>query len=115
MADLQGVIDLHVHAGPDVQPRKLDAVALARAARAAGMRALLLKSHHTITADVATITEVVVGGIQGGSHHPGRAASESETAGARSHRVTGVVWCDIKQSAVSDRPTDRFIRLKADR
>lgn len=26
MADLQGVIDLHVHAGPDVRPRKLDAV-----------------------------------------------------------------------------------------
>lgn len=64
MADLSGVIDLHVHAGPDVRPRKLDAVALARAARAAGMRALLLKSHHTITADLATIVESVVGGIR---------------------------------------------------
>ncbi len=26
MTDLTGVIDLHVHAGPDVRPRKLDAV-----------------------------------------------------------------------------------------
>lgn len=64
MTDLTGVIDLHVHAGPDVRARKLDAVALARAAKAAGMRALLLKSHHTITADVAQLVESVVGGIR---------------------------------------------------
>jgi hypothetical protein len=64
MADLSGVIDLHVHAGPDVRPRKMDAVALARVARAAGMRALLLKSHVTITADVAQVVEGVVGGIR---------------------------------------------------
>jgi hypothetical protein len=64
MVDLEGVIDLHVHAGPDVRPRKLDAVALARAAKAAGMRALLLKSHHTITADLAQVVEGVVGGIR---------------------------------------------------
>lgn len=64
MSDLEGVIDLHVHAGPDVRPRKLDAVALARAAKAAGMRALLLKSHHTITADLAQVVEGVVGGIR---------------------------------------------------
>jgi len=63
-ADLNGVIDLHVHAGPDVRPRKMDAVALARAAKAAGMRAVLLKSHHTITADLAQIVEEVVGGIR---------------------------------------------------
>jgi len=28
-----GVIDLHVHAGPDVRPRKMDAVTLARTAK----------------------------------------------------------------------------------
>lgn len=64
MADLTGAIDLHVHAGPDVRPRKLDAVALARSAKAAGMRAVLLKSHHTITADLAQVVEGVVGGIR---------------------------------------------------
>jgi hypothetical protein len=64
MTDLTGVIDLHVHAGPDVRPRKLDAVALARVAKGAGMRALLLKSHHTITADLAQVVENVVGGIR---------------------------------------------------
>ena len=39
--DLRGVIELHVYAGPDVRPRKMDALTLARAAKAAGMRALL--------------------------------------------------------------------------
>ena len=63
-ADLNGVIDLHLHAGPDVRPRKMDAVALARTARAAGMRALLLKSHHTITADLAQVIDGVVGDIR---------------------------------------------------
>ena len=62
--DLRGVIELHVHAGPDVRPRKMDALTLVRTARAAGMRALLLKSHDTITADLAQIVEAAVGGIR---------------------------------------------------
>ena len=62
--DLRGVIELHVHAGPDVRPRKMDALTLVRAAKAAGIRALLLKSHDTITADLAQIVEAAVGGIR---------------------------------------------------
>ncbi len=49
MPDLSGVIDLHVHAGPDVRERKMSATALVEKARAAGMRGLLLKNHHTAT------------------------------------------------------------------
>jgi hypothetical protein len=62
--DLEGVIELHVHAGPDVRPRKMDALTLARTAKAAGMRALLIKSHDTITADLAQVVESAVGGIR---------------------------------------------------
>jgi hypothetical protein len=62
--DLTGCIDLHLHSGPDVRPRMLDDIDLARAAKAAGYRAILLKSHHTVTADRATIAEKVVGGIR---------------------------------------------------
>ena len=62
--DLRGVIELHVHAGPDVRPRKMDALTLARTAKAAGMRAILLKSHDTITADLAQIVESAVGDIR---------------------------------------------------
>lgn len=61
---LAGVIDLHIHTAPDVQPRRLDDLALAREAAAAGMRAVLLKSHHTLTADRATLAESQVEGIR---------------------------------------------------
>ncbi len=53
--DLTGFIDLHVHSAPDNVPRRLDDFQLARAAAAAGMRGLLLKSHCTLTADRATL------------------------------------------------------------
>lgn len=53
--DITGAIDLHVHSAPDVYARSVDDVQLARGAQAAGMRGLLLKSHHTLTADRATL------------------------------------------------------------
>lgn len=57
MTDLTGAIDLHVHSAPDVYPRSLDDLGVARAAEAAGMRAILLKSHHTLTADRAALVD----------------------------------------------------------
>jgi hypothetical protein len=62
--ELTGVIDLHVHAGPDVRPRKLDALELARAAREAGMRALLFKNHHAPTVIAARLLEQSVPGLR---------------------------------------------------
>jgi hypothetical protein len=62
--DATGLIDAHVHSAPDVRPRKLDDIGVARAAAAAGMRAVLIKSHVTITADRASIAESVVPGIR---------------------------------------------------
>ena len=59
---MRAPIDLHVHCAPDVRPRKMTALELARAARAAGMRALLLKNHETSTVPLAaTVGEVVEG------------------------------------------------------
>jgi len=46
---LQGAYDLHVHATPDVVPRRQDLAELARAAARAGMAGILLKSHVTPT------------------------------------------------------------------
>ena len=46
---LQGAIDTHVHSSPDVIPRKLDDIELVEQARAAGMRAVVLKCHHGCT------------------------------------------------------------------
>jgi hypothetical protein len=50
---LQGAIDLHVHAAPDLAPRRLDDVALARHAQEMGLRAVLIKSHFESTASRA--------------------------------------------------------------
>lgn len=55
---------MHVHTAPDVLPRAVDDVELARAAAEAGMAAVLIKSHHTLTADRAAVAEGMVGGVR---------------------------------------------------
>lgn len=52
-----GIVDTHVHTAPDVVPRKMDDVDLVQAAHDAEYRAVVLKSHHTITAARATIAQ----------------------------------------------------------
>jgi hypothetical protein len=61
---LEGVVDLHIHAAPDIRPRLMDDIEVAREAAKAGMRAVLVKSHHTLTADRAAIAEKHVGGVR---------------------------------------------------
>lgn len=52
-----GIVDTHVHTAPDVVPRSLTDSQMAREADAAGYRAVVLKSHHTVTAARATLAE----------------------------------------------------------
>ncbi len=60
---LQGAVDLHVHSGPGMIPRKLDHCEATRQCLAAGIRALVLKDHHAMTAVAADfINEYVVKG-----------------------------------------------------
>jgi hypothetical protein len=54
---LVGAIDTHLHTAPDVVPRRLDDGEAARQAADAGMRAIVLKSHHTATGDRAQLAE----------------------------------------------------------
>jgi len=58
--EITGVIDLHVHAGPDLRPRKQSALALAQAARAAGWRGFLFKNHHAPTVIAAGLLQEAV-------------------------------------------------------
>ena len=60
---LEGAIDMHAHAAPDGTPRKLDALELARTAKAAGMRAIVIKNHYEPTASLAFVVRKVVPGI----------------------------------------------------
>lgn len=50
---LRGAIDVHVHSAPDVIERKANDITLVEQARAAGMRALVLKSHTFSTCERA--------------------------------------------------------------
>jgi hypothetical protein len=56
------IVDTHVHTAPDVVPRRLTDLELAREATDAGHRALVLKNHHSITAPRATLVNEALGG-----------------------------------------------------
>ena len=60
---LAGGIDIHVHSSPDSTPRSIDAIDLARMAKARGMRALVLKSHYEPTASLAYMVRKIVPGL----------------------------------------------------
>lgn len=62
--DLAGFIDPHVHSAPDLVPRLLDDVALAKQTLEAGLYGVLLKCHCALTADRATLAAGVVPGIR---------------------------------------------------
>ena len=61
---LRGAIDTHIHAAPDIVPRLLNDFDLAAAASAAGMAAIVLKSHHMLTADRAQIAQNAFPGVK---------------------------------------------------
>jgi len=61
---LDGAVDMHAHAAPDGTPRKLDALELASMAKAAGMRAIVIKNHYEPTASLAFLVRKVVPGIE---------------------------------------------------
>ena len=62
--NLTGVIDMHVHAGPDSRPRAMNDLEAARRARDAGLRAIVLKNHFTMTADRAALALEQVEGLE---------------------------------------------------
>src|SRR5205823_9786907 len=61
---LDGVIDLHVHADPDVDARSIDDADAAAAYAQAGARGVLLKNHYLVTADRAYIARTTSPGIE---------------------------------------------------
>ena len=63
-AQIDGMIDLHVHAAPDSDARSVDAIETARLARRNGMRGLLFKNHYTQTASLAYLVSQVVPDVE---------------------------------------------------
>ncbi|MFC2059430.1 DUF6282 family protein [Chloroflexota bacterium] len=52
---LKGAIDLHVHTSPDIFPRKYSDIKAAQKAKAAGLKAIVLRNHFEATAGRARI------------------------------------------------------------
>jgi hypothetical protein len=58
-----GAYDLHVHVGPDVVPRSVDDLTLAKRFAEVGMAGFVLKSHYVPTAERAAVVRAVVPGV----------------------------------------------------
>jgi hypothetical protein len=61
---LNGMVDIHIHSDPDSVPRSIDGIDVARQARAAGMRGVVLKNHFEPTASVAYLVRKEVPGVE---------------------------------------------------
>ena len=61
---LHGAFDTHVHIAPDVVPRKIDDISLARRFEQLGMAGFVLKSHYTSTAERASVVREAVPGVE---------------------------------------------------
>jgi hypothetical protein len=57
---VRGAFDLHVHVGPDVIPRRIDDLSLARRFRELGLAGFALKSHYVPTAERAAVVRAAV-------------------------------------------------------
>ena len=58
---LAGTVDIHIHTAPDIFPRCVTALSAAQAAQAAGMAAIVFKSHSTDTAARAEMVRDLTG------------------------------------------------------
>jgi predicted metal-dependent TIM-barrel fold hydrolase len=61
---LAGVIDFHVHSGPDSRPRSVSDLEVAQMTQRAGLRGIVLKNHFTMTADRAALAMAQVEGLE---------------------------------------------------
>jgi len=99
---LKGAYDLHIHCGPDVVPRSVTGLEMARRAAACGMAGFALKAHYGCTCqEAALINELVpechaVGTLTMNSSTGGISPMAVETAARLGARI---IWCPTFDSA----------------
>jgi hypothetical protein len=106
--DLSGVYDLHIHSAPDPVPRCVDDIEAAMQALGAGMGAILLKSHSTLTSDRATIAEKIVAGIR----VFGSLTLNHAVGGLNAHAVEAALGMDAKEIFMPTLSADNHMRAK---
>jgi hypothetical protein len=105
---LLGAVDLHVHGGPDVVPRRHSDIELAARAKAAGMAAIVLKSHVESTVGRAAAASEATGfDVRGGLVlNPGACGGiEPEAVLTSLELGARVIWMPTTSSAAH---LDRF-------
>jgi hypothetical protein len=120
---LQGVIDFHAHSAPDVSRRSATSFEVVRQAKAAGMRAVVLKNHYVTTAPLAQLAMQEVGGIEvfggivlnrsNGGINPEAVRRMAEVEGKRGK----VVWCptfDAENQVKSTKSNQPFVPVVKD-
>jgi hypothetical protein len=120
---LEGVIDFHAHSAPDVTKRSINSFEVVREAKAAGMRAVVLKNHYVSTAAIAQLAMQEVGGIEvyGGIVLNRSAGGINPEAVRRMVEVEGkrgkVVWCptyDAENQVVVNHSNLPFVSVVKD-
>ncbi|MEM0159023.1 MAG: DUF6282 family protein, partial [Thermoplasmataceae archaeon] len=61
---LSGAYDFHVHTAPDVMPRSVDDIGLAKLMKKAGMGGFIIKSHHSTSYGRADLVNRIVEGVK---------------------------------------------------
>ena len=99
---LEGAYDLHIHCGPDVVPRSVSGLDMARRAAARGMRGFAIKAHYDCTCQQAALVKALVPEVNTigtltmnstvGGVNP-MAVEMADRTGAR------IVWCPTFDSA----------------
>ena len=64
MEKIPGIFDMHIHSAPDIAPRKTDDLELAKAAAAAGMGGIMIKSHLGSSVERAYLVNQMVPNIR---------------------------------------------------
>jgi hypothetical protein len=109
---LKGVIDIHVHQGPDNGPREIDADDLARLAERMGERGMVMKNHWEPTASLVYLVRKEVPGIElfGGVTQDLAVGGINLAAVKQMASITGgygkVVWLPTFDSEISVRHAD---------
>lgn len=117
---LDGVVDIHVHSGPDSTPRSIDALEVSKLAKARGMRAIVLKNHYEPTASLAALARRAAPGLEafGGIALNRTVGGINPAAVERMTRVDGgygrVVWMptfDSENQVRVNREARPFVKI----
>lgn len=63
-AELEGIVDIHAHSGPDYIPRRYDGLQFAKRAKSVGFRGAVMKSHELPTTQMVYFIRQLVPGFE---------------------------------------------------